>query len=338
MFEKHDRLLAVLSAKQQMSWATWKKVFDYLRTTPDAALPFELDKLRYERADTLRAFEALGHCDVAFDENGDDIFIAPAALVRLPLAGLAHAVLAGRRTPQTIQQLSEACHSSVGEVRVEIAEQHGVLRLLPARVLVRATVETIAQLAATLQIAFEPEPAAWRILHFAGALDDYLASCVMVSELNWPRRDFMPEALQFRCANGTGQELRLSHYTSTTHHQSRCLFWQQGKALRVERDWGRYALLNAAGLNVLIYDAQKLRLAVPANAPLPRLLARGLALCSGYAARFLPRERLPHAHPEQRGFVIFQDVPPPLAELAATKAGQTLLPYSLDLSFSGAKR
>jgi hypothetical protein len=335
-----EYLLSVLSAKQEMSWAAWKKAFDYLSTTPTAAEPFNVDRLRAERTDVLRALDALGHCDAEFDEHGGGrVFVASPVLARLPLAGLPQAVLAGNRTPQTVQQLVEACRHSGGEVKIEITAQPARLRLLSARVLVRAaTVEALAQFAVAQKLQFDPQPAAWRILHFAGTLNEYLATCPAASELNWARRDFALETLQFRPAHTTGTELRLSNYTDRVRNSTRCLLWQQGRARKVERAWGRYAMLQAAGLNVLIYDAPQLRFAVPISAPLPRLLARGLALCSGYAAEFLPRESLPHSHPEQRGFAVFQAVPPPIAELAAEKVGQSLLPYSLNLSCAGAKR
>jgi hypothetical protein len=335
-----ERLLSVLSAKQEMSWAAWKKAFDYLSTTPTATEPFQIDSLRAERTDVLRALGALGHCDVEFDERGSGrVFVAPPVLARLPLAGLPQAVLAGSRTLQTVQQLVEACRNSGGEIKIEITAQLARLRLLPARVLVRAaTPESLAQFAAAQNLEFDLQPAAWRILHFAGTLNEYLAGCPAVGELNWARRDFTLETLQFRPAHATGADLRLSNYTDRVRNTTRCLFWQRGRARKVERAWGRYAMLQAAGLNVLIYDAQQLRFAVPVSAPLPRLLARGLALCSGYAAEFLPRQSLPYPHPEQRGFAVFQAVPPPIAELAADKMGQSLLPYSLNLSFAGAKR
>lgn len=340
MLNDSERLLSVLSAKQEMSWAVWKKAFDYLSTTPTVAELFNVDRLRAERTNVLRALDALGHCDVEFDERGGGrVFVAPPVLARLPLAGLPQAVLVGSRTPQTVEQLVEACRNSGGEVKIVITAQPARFRLLPAHVLVRAaTPESLTQFAAAQNLEFDPQPAAWRILHFAGTLGEYLANCPAASELNWTRRDFTLETLQFRPAHATGTELRLSNYTDRVRNTTRCLLWQQGRARKVERAWGRYAMLHAAGLNVLIYDAQQLCFAVPVSVALPRLLARGLALCSGYAADFLPREALPHSHPEQRGFAVFQAVPPPIAELAADKVGQSLLPYSLNLSFAGAKR
>jgi hypothetical protein len=94
----------------------------------------------------------------------------------------------------------------------------------------------------------------------------------------------------------------------------------------IECEWGRYALLNHFGINVLVYDERQFILGVPASAPLPAVLSRALGLCSGKTARRLPRASISWPTLETRAIDLFTSVPPPIAELVATRTGQTLVP------------
>lgn len=331
MYRDSDRLLYAISAKKEIPWPVFKRDFDYLYALQMRSEGLNLDRLPHRRSETVNAIESLSHCDIEFSEHGGRVFVAPPALVRLPVLGLPQAILTGSRSPQTVRQLSETCRTLGYRVNVEVSEQAADLALVPARVHVKAeSIEQIAEVAGVLGIAFEDEPPAWAILHFASSLDDYLAACQWASrkELNWRRKDFNPGSLRF---GTTLQEtlVRLSSYIDPIRNIQTHLLWKNGQHTEVNRDWGRYATLKESGINVLVYDQRRLIMAVPASVPLPRLFARALALCSGYAARFIMRENFPYPVSEPWGFNLFRDVPPQIAEIVAAKLGQALLPYDL---------
>ena len=333
MYRDNDLLLYVISAKTEMLWAAFKKTFDSLYTLQEPSTSLDLDTVPYKRRETVRAIEGLGHCDIEFSGQEGKIYVAPPVLARLPVIGLPQAVLAGGRSPRTVKQLSDTCQILGKCVHVDVRQQAADLVLVPSRVLVQAdSPEYIAKAAELLGIAFAAEPPAWAILQCAGSLDDYLLSRQWLpgKELNWSRKDFDFISRRF---GHIDQELntRLSCYIDPLRKMQIYLLWQEGQYTQVDRSWGQYAVFRNAGVNVLVYDPNRHMMAVPTVTFLPRLFARSLALCSGYAAQFIPAQRWPYASSGSYGFDFSRDVPPQIAETVATKLGQTLLPYSLGL-------
>jgi hypothetical protein len=101
--------------------------------------------------------------------------------------------------------------------------------------------------------------------------------------------------------------------------------WQQpehylrsgGKFVPVAGQIGKFVILNAMKRNVLRYDRRNWSLRIPAICRPPALIDRALHLCSG----MLPEE----AVAAKRGLVlIYQNVPPGVANLAAELLGQKL--------------
>lgn len=335
MYRNSDRLLYVISARTELTWSAFKQIFDYLYTIRTCSGELGLDTLPYQRRMTLRALDALGHCDVSFSEDGGKIFVAPPVLARLPCLGLPKAVLVGERSPETMKQLSAARSTFGQKVRFEVREHGGDLALVPPRLLIEAeSINLLADLAATLRIRFEEEPPAWSLLHFSSSLHEYLAmfEWSAASELNWKRKDFDMSSLQFRTTYQADTPVRLSSYSDRVRNLQIHRLWKNEQWVLVDRDWGRYAAFRETGVNVLAYDQQRFLMAVPASAPLPRLFARALTLCSGFAAPFIPKHSVSYESPEAWGFTLFRDVPPQVAEIVASKLGQTLLPYSLDVA------
>ena len=335
MYRNSDRLLYVISARAEVTWPAFKQIFDYLYMIRRCSRELSLDTLPYQRRMTLRAIDALGHCDVSFDEGGGKIFVAPPVLARLPCLGLPQAVLVGERSPQTMKQLSEARSAFGQHVRCDAREHGSDLALVPQRLLIEAeSTNQLADIATALRIRFEEEPPAWSLLHFSSSLDEYLAifEWSAARELNWKRKDFDISSLQFRTIHQAETPTRLSSYSDRVRNLQIHRLWKNGRWVQIDRDWGRYAVLRETGVNVLVYDLQRFLMAVPASAPLPRLFARALALCSGFAAPFIPKHGVSYESPEAWGFTLFRDVPPQIAEMVATKLGQTLLPYSLEVA------
>jgi len=139
--------------------------------------------------------------------------------------------------------------------------------------------------------------------------------------------------------------IRLSQYQHPSRKTQIYYLWQEEKSTQIDRDWGRYAVLKANKINVIIYDKHLFIMAVPIGAKLPRLVERSLTLCSGYVPKFvekLPLQKLTFNSSPSKAkgvfnrlnitdFNLFRDVPPQIAEMTAAKLDQTLLLQSLDI-------
>ncbi|MGB7711906.1 MAG: hypothetical protein WBL95_20625 [Microcoleus sp.] len=336
MSETSEKLLYVISAKKELAWLSFKETFDYLSNLETGLREENTDKdgIKNKRLQAIRALDSLGHCDFYFsgDSSKNKVYAASPVLVRLPCAGFPQAILAGARSPNTIQQLSDACQSVGNRINLEIKEQATELRLIPKRVAVQAEdVRELEAIASALTIPFIETPSAWSLLHFSASIDDYLATLKWAKypELNWKHETFEPSSLQFKTIKETDSNIRLSRYSHPSRNTLSYYHWRDGIGTEIDLDWGRYAILKALRRNVLTYDKRRFTMAVPASANLPRLLERALTLCSGYAATYV--KKLPH-DPQIQGFKLFSAIPPQVAEMTAAKLGQTLLHQSLNIT------
>lgn len=324
MPNQSDALLYVLTDHECMSWTAFRGVFDYLDAQCGATHFGPFKELRNRRWRTVRALEALAHAEFDFDGDGA-VRVTPSVLARLPQSGLPRAVLTGARSPDAIAQITTVIRAMNGRVQLSVLPQTDVLPLLPRRVTVQAeSVDVLATVARTLGVRFEANPPAWVIAQFTGSLENYLETCTWSGrrEMNWERTDFDPSRLQFRSGNGANSCRRLSRYRHPARGTTEFVLWHDGSGAQVDPDWGRYAILQALNFSVLTYDAERFVLAVPSGAPLPRLLSRALALCSGFAPRFVAADRVPGYTREHWGFELYRSVPPQVAEAVASCLGQ----------------
>lgn len=334
MFEHEDYLLYVVSAWCEMSWPAFKKAFDNLYIRYILRETDTLDSLSHYRRHTIRFLDSLGHCDVEFNESGGRIYSVPPLLARLPTYGFPQAVLCGSRTPQSLDLLTKACKAISGKIKVDVQTQASTRAYVPRRVIVQAeSIDTLLKLAESLHIGFSDNPPAWTLLQLSGSVDDHICSreWLIQPELNWPSRDYDLERLQFIPRRGTAGAMRLSSYEDSTRGRKIHFLWQGESCAQSDRDWGRYVALNWARSSVLIYDSQRSLLAAPSGAPLPRLVARALTLCSGLVPRFVDKVSVPLRSSEQIGFDVYTDIAPDIAQLAASKLGQSLIESSLNI-------
>jgi hypothetical protein len=325
MYNQSDVLLFILSVKREMTWAEFKKVYDYLYTVQ--ILPNEVGEtsIHFSRNQTARALDLLGHCDFEFSKDLQRVYAAPPTLARLPRAGIPQAILAGARFPYTVQRMVEACKASNKRLTLVVNDQPSGCGLEPVRVIVQAEyAKDIVNLGCLMGIEFENEPPAWSILNFSASLDDYRGTLQWSRrrELNWRHKDFNFDSLSYTGKIQQETGTRLSRYTDPVKNIPFHLLWKDDQCAEVDGDWGRYLALKEAGLNVICYDSQRFLFAVPRTTPLPRLVARALTFCSGYLPRHVLNSTILRSN--NLGLAVYQDVPPQLAQLAATKIGQEL--------------
>lgn len=325
MYNQSDVLLFTLSVKREITWAEFKKVYDYLYTVQILTNEVGETSIHFSRNQTARALDSLGHCDIEFSKDSQKVYAAPPTLARLPRAGIPEAILAGARFPYTVQRMVEACKASNKRVSLVVNDQPTGYGLEPVRVTVLAEyAKDIASLGGLMGIKFENEPPAWSILNFSASLDDFKGTLQWSKkrDLNWQHKNFNFNSLRYEGKNQQESGIRLSRYTNPVKNIPFYLIWKGDQCAEVDGDWGRYLALKEAGLNVIFYDPQRFLFAAPRTIPLPRLIARALTFCSGY----LPRHTLNSTilRSNTLGLTVYQDIPPQIAQLAATKIGQEL--------------
>jgi hypothetical protein len=319
-----DRLLHVISARQEVSWSVFKKCVDTFIADADLSGV----KAAPARTSLLRRLDALGHLDVLRTSATPRIVAAPSCLVRLPTDAPA-AVFAGAR-PWNLPTLVSGAVNRLG-LEMTINQQRGELAAcIPDRVAVYASSDDLLeQCAQLLGVIYQPTPACWSCGHLSAGLDDVISALHWSSpaELQWQGSDFDVERATFRSRVGARPDQGLTRYLDPVKGTYRYWLWRDVTAADIDPDWGRYCAFRDAGRSVLHYDRNSQLLGVPRTAPLPRLLARALALCSGYS-QSAPR-RSPFT--DQSALEVFPMVPRAVVDLVADKLRQDVAASRLDL-------
>ena len=308
-----DALLYAASAVRDMTWDTFKRIVD-ATCVPDGQLATEM---RYVRAEAVDVGGVLGHWEVVRTGAARRIVVAPPVLACLPWPGLPRAVLCGSRSPDTIAEIREVC-DSVGGLSLSMSAQlhhpYAPMRLE----LSGESEEQMIAVGRELSVRYDPTPAAWSIARASGSVEGYLSALTWEEreDLNWDRREFDPELLRFKSsADGTDlSRLRLVTYSHPSGWDWRDWLWNDGAGADVDRSWGRFCVLASVGRAVLHYDHRNGVATVPRQVPLPKLLARALALSSGEAPRLVPGTGI--------GLRAYPSVPHPVFEVVAAKLHQ----------------
>jgi hypothetical protein len=314
-----DRLLYAISARGAMSWVWVKRAFDCLHEA-DNELRNE-ESWRYRRRDAISVLENLAHIEFDTRPQRMTVAVTSPAIAVLPGLGLPRGVLVGARTRAGIDRLSAAAKRA--GINWEVRSQHGDSNFYPACIsLLAETINDLKAFAASERLDCAEIPPAWSILHFAGSLDDYIGTLQPedLTSLNWDREDFDPDALFFRKLLRKDTAV-LSRYTHPTRRTRLYVLRQAGRTVRVEAEWGRFALMSALAHDVLVYDAQAFALTIPITMPLPKLLARSLCLCSGLLPCEVDGIHWPGSRVKAR---VYRRVPLSIAELIAKKLQQRL--------------
>lgn len=326
-----NNLLYALSARQELSWFTFKELIEGFY--PQIALEHpNLSGVEELRRQVVRTLDLLAHCEFSFsDENR--VYTSPPVLALLPKAGLPRAILCGARGPTTFRDLQRAGASANPKMSIECQPLSRDNMCAPDRICVSAgSFESLRVLSTRMGFEFSDVPPAWTIVHFAGSLETYLSSRAWSEglSLNWRRWDFDLSTLSF-----TSQHVDspiLCRYEDPVRLVPRYYLKHGNQWAQVDLDWGRYAALNLAHMNVLIYDEARELLAVPRGASLPRLYARVLGLSSGRAPQII-NGKLPASFgmAELSSFYLYSEVPPAIATELAKKLGQPLTGSAIEL-------
>lgn len=312
-----DQLLWALSGHRGLDWAHFRGAFEELFA--DYLADDDADRPEVARFSAALMLDALGHAEAYLSAAPWRIVAAPPVLAELPLPGLPRAVLCGARTPST-----------AGDVRQAVATVGSQLRLIetqPQNSLAPTVIEFVAdsteqleRLATALNIRRAAYPAALAIAAASAGVNEYVAQLEWSTtpEPNWKRSVFDPRTGRFGFAHRDIPDPRLVRYEHPIAGR-RFKLWRGDRSAAVELLWGRYAVLAELQISIVRYDDLTVTALVPRAAPLPRLLARALTLCSGH-----PSISDPAGDTRNTRYDRFAGVPPDLFNLAVSKLGQNL--------------
>lgn len=334
-----ELLLQTISTKSRISLDYFNDVFDTLIQRQEISSGEE--DLHDLRRKTIRFLDSLGHCEFDFERR--KVFVCPPVLVTLPIYGLPIAVLTGARSEKIVQKIKNFAKSNGDSISYSVGTHRSEYPLLPSVIYIEAVnLDYIIEVAQNVQIGYHlNHPAAWSLVNFSAGLEDIKNGLLYEnrSDLNWRKRTFSTETLTFSWIYNTEEPQSLVEYTSPVDQQRLHWIWNGHKAAEVDdRDWGRYVILAAEEVDVMLYDKRRYLLAVPATVPLPRFLARSATLCSGMApesgkiGEYAP-EGLPAGHPVD----IYTAVPPSIALMISEKLSQNLIHYDIVIENSGGK-
>jgi hypothetical protein len=328
-----DSLLHVVTARRRMAWRDYIEVIDVLAGQRLlAAAEAQKASPSHLRRQLVHAMSDLAHCDYAFDDASGSVMVAPPVLARLPQAGLPRAVLCGARCPGTVSSAIRVCRELGHAVKCTIQHQPACRILVPDRIVLHAeTSGLLQQVAERLGAVYAEEPPAWSLLYCTPAIGEYIGSLTWREEreINWRRREFDVQTLTFGHEGVARAGLVLHEYTDAARRSRIHYLRSDAQAARCDRDWGRWVILDSQKVEPIVYDCHRKVLAVPLTVRLPRLLARVLSLCSGYAPFVLRCPGVPPTGSRSDDWLAYPCVPQMIAERIAEKLDQRVLPATV---------
>jgi hypothetical protein len=290
------------------------------------------------RRQIVRILDSLGYCE--FDFDGRMIYMCKPSFVLLPGFGLPKATLVGARSPTLIDKLKASVKNHGNKAVLKSLHYSGVDSVIPtAFCLEAADLDTIHEIAREVHIYCDAsESAAWVLANISISLDNIKKSLNFERRTgpNWKRRIFSKERLVFSGFGGDNQASFLAEYREPVSQQLRHWLWNNGTAAPVDRDWGRYVFLAEACLNILLYDEKFQKLAVPVTVPLPCILARAVALCTGTAPMLATTcSKRIGAVPPGHTVQVYSGIAPMIAKLVASKLGHELIYTRFEIGKGG---
>lgn len=295
-----NTLLSFLTLKQNSTTEDFYRVFEtlHMHHFKNRLQNTSINYSKIKKA-SLNFFDYLGYLD--YDYESKSIVVNPPQLIYIPSTKGRKCLLIGGRDAAFVNKFIElACKF---DLQVEITPQfaENEILLLPDAITVKSFYtpedrlgeKKLSGFAAELNIAFSTDNLIQLNLQdFSASIEEYLQNMLqkdvkLLEEYDWGRKVFNVENLLYEWApdNTVDKkyallEYKLNEYTFYNR------MWIDGQLYSVDKNWGKYLALKNSGKQIILYDEQKLKVAIPLELPLPRLLAEALMLLSGLAPSF----------------------------------------------------
>ena len=300
-----EHLLLWLSGKGQGSWSQFRGAVEELcaeqdhgslETDEEGEGPARVasDLPVYQRA--RFALQCLGHVEFFSNQAEQGWRVVPPTLALLP-GSPGEGLLCGARSPDLLERLAT-------DFEIARTTSPG----MPDRIAVRGSSEAVTIGATHLNLLVQEEASTAMLSAVPGVCDPRPWSPAALPDTpGWTVHRFSSSRL--RWAESTGRDAQMATkglFRFVMQYQRFYYLRWKGRSYRVPVQVGKYAVMRKRR-GVLLYDASRRALSVPAVGRPPILIERALVLCAGFLPSFDPSlRRLEYAN-----------VPPEITRLAA---------------------
>lgn len=280
---------------------------------------------------SLNYLDYMGFLD--FEYSTKKIVVNPPQFIPLPSKHGKQVLLIGGRTPEFQKEVEEK--SKVTGLTFNCSSQDVTLEpfLLPPTITIQSNIELSAKdvdekfktLANACNIIYYPEKYTQiRLAEFSGKLNEYfdqLDPDTLFDDLGWQAKIFDPVDLIFKPieTNKIDRSFSLIEY-KLTEYSFKHRLWIDGKSYNVNKNWGRFIILNNLNQNIFYNDRNKQMVAIPATIPLPRILSEAFVLYSGRG----PRRLKMNLNGSNKWYNIYENIPHIEAHNTCLKVGQNI--------------
>lgn len=317
-------MLQILTTRGRIRVPAVREILAQLSPGSDGVT--DVDSLRTYKL--CRLFDMLGHAEFHRGRLSS-LGIASPHLGKLPVVGRERYLLAGARSAATIDDIRAAAVAATVRISVFEAAQCLDEPFAPNRVVIEFDeADGSNRLAEGLGIGRSHVPPAWSLACFSRGITDFEGS------LEWHPRNGSLRGIEFydptRLAFIPDLDVGDGPFLCRSITDPSLMFAVKGteEARIDDTDFGRYWALFTTSVAAIIHDRRKRLVAVPTAAPLPRLLARALCLCSGLAPSVLRGDR----HRGLRDYLVFNEIPAEIADKVAQKLGVGFVPQTINAS------
>ena len=324
-----DELLTYLTNRREGGVAHFFEAYETILTDAitrqEASLPANVARFRRW---SLGWYDMLGHLDYEY-ESGRIRVLSP-TLLPVPCQRGHRAILVGGRSPEFFAQLRRTAQSE--GVQVYLEAQPDPTYLAPSVISLYTDYEYNGKAYSPIQRVAEQvgipyladEFTTWQLLDRSGSLAEYQTALQPEPEAQtatWTLRVFNPALLSFERAttNTFDQSFTLVERQLNAYEYVHYL-WIDGQSYRVDKNWGRFLVLQKRGQQVIFQRERYNQIAIPATLPLPRVLARGFALLSGK----IPVREEHDFDGTKRGYMLYENAGNILSGSYIQKLGQQL--------------
>jgi hypothetical protein len=336
----NDMLITFLTVKRESSAKDYFDAFESVyqkRFGPNEieSHPIELSRLKRW---SLNYLDYMGILD--YEYSTKKIVVSPPQFILIPTLGGRKVLLIGGRTPELIQKIKAQTEEEGLHLNFEPQEKSLSPFILPTTITVKGFDESdgnkierkLKKIAEACSISFNPDKLPqFRLAEFSGNIDGYKSQLTpdeRFDDSGWTARIFDVNQLRFIPIDtqSIDKTFSLVEYRLTEYSFKHRL-WMNGQPHAINKNWGRYMILNSSRKEVIFNDRGRNIVAIPASLPLPRLISEAMTLFSGKAPKrlFLEIEGI------KTWFNIYENIPPIFASNYFRKVGQTKKELTINL-------
>jgi hypothetical protein len=279
---------------------------------------------------SLNYLDYMGILD--YEYSTKRIVVNPPKFLLIPTRGGRKVLLIGGRTSELTTKIGMEAEKEGLKLSIEPKDSSLTPFILPPAIIIYGFDESsgnnielrFKSVAEACSISFDPDKLPqFRLAEFSGNIDEYtnqLTPDTRFDDSGWPARVFDFELFGFIPVDtqNIDKSFSLVEYR-LTEYSFRHRLWINGAPYPVNKNWGRYIILNHFRKEIIFNDRERDIIAIPAALPLPRLISEAMTLFSGKA----PKRIFLEINGIRTWFNVYENIPPIFATNYFRKVGQT---------------